>query len=115
MLFFVDVVQDFYDMTWAYLERAAADKVVHTEIFFDPQTHTSRGVPFATAFQGITKALKDAEAKLSISSHIIMCFLRHLGSESAMATLQEVSHRDQCSDTFAKVSLINSVLCSAIS
>ncbi|EIE21938.1 adenosine deaminase [Coccomyxa subellipsoidea C-169] len=81
--------QDFYDMTWAYLERAAADKVVHTEIFFDPQTHTSRGVPFATAFQGITKALKDAEAKLSISSHIIMCFLRHLGSESAMATLQE--------------------------
>ncbi|KAK9918319.1 hypothetical protein WJX75_003172 [Coccomyxa subellipsoidea] len=81
--------QDFYELTWAYLERAAADKVVHTEIFFDPQTHSARGVPFATALQGITRALKNAEAKLGISSHVIMCFLRHLGPESAMATLQE--------------------------
>lgn len=83
-------MQDFYELTWAYLERAAADKVVHTEIFFDPQTHSARGVPFATALQGITRALKNAEAKLGISSHVIMCFLRHLGPESAMATLQEV-------------------------
>ncbi|CAL8471550.1 g11092 [Coccomyxa elongata] len=81
--------QDFYDLTWAYLKRAAADSVVHAEIFFDPQTHTGRDVPFATALQGISEALADAKTKLGLSSHLIMCFLRHLGPESAMTTLNE--------------------------
>jgi adenosine deaminase len=69
------------------LERAAADKVVHTEIFFDPQSHTDRDVPFATMLEGILGALRDGEAKLGISSHVILCFLRHLGPEPAMQTL----------------------------
>lgn len=93
--------QDFYDLTWAYLKRAAADRVVHTEIFFDPQTHTERGIPFATVLHGITEALKDGQAKLGISSHLIMCFLRHLGPEPAKATLLEVKlshvHHKSCS------------------
>lgn len=84
------MAQDFYDLTWAYLKRAAADRVVHAEIFFDPQTHTGRDVPFATALHGISEALADAKTKLGISSHLIMCFLRHLGPEAAMTTLQEV-------------------------
>ncbi len=81
--------QDFHDLTWAYLLRCQADNVVHTEIFFDPQGHTGRGVAFATAFEGISSALRRAEKELGISSAIIMCFLRHLDEESAFATLAE--------------------------
>ncbi|HYC42868.1 MAG TPA: adenosine deaminase [Noviherbaspirillum sp.] len=88
--------QDFYDMTWAYLQRARADNVRHTEIFFDPQTHTDRGVPFATAINGIHRALKDAKAEWGMSSALIMCFLRHLSEEAAFETLeQSMPHRDK--------------------
>jgi adenosine deaminase len=79
--------QDFYDLTWAYLERARADNVVHAEIFFDPQTHTSRGVALATVIDGITHALEDARHRLGVSSHLIMCFLRHLPETDAFATV----------------------------
>jgi adenine deaminase len=79
--------EDFYDLTWAYLERAKADNVVHTEIFFDPQTHTARGVSFATVVTGITRALEDAGRRLGISSRLIMCFLRHLSEAEAFATV----------------------------
>jgi adenosine deaminase len=81
--------QDFYDLTMAYLQRCKEDNVVHTEIFFDPQTHTDRGVAFSVVFNGIHKALKDAEKEWGISSHMIMCFLRHLSEESAFKTLQD--------------------------
>jgi len=81
--------RDFYDVTWAYLERCQQDNVVHTEIFFDPQTHTARGIPFGVAFQGIYAALCDAQKKWGLTSHIIMCFLRHLSEEDAMKTLKE--------------------------
>lgn len=81
--------QDFFDLTWAYLLRCQADHVVHTEIFFDPQGHTGRGVAFATAFEGIWSALQKGKKELGISSFIIMCFLRHLDEESALATLAE--------------------------
>jgi len=81
--------QDFYDLTWAYLERAAQDNVRHVEIFFDPQTHTDRDVSFATVIDGIYRALQDGESKLRITSRLIMCFLRHLSASDAMATLEE--------------------------
>jgi adenine deaminase len=81
--------QDFYDLTWAYLRRAAAQGVRHAEIFFDPQTHTDRGVPFETVVTGIHRALQDGRAQLNISSGLILCFLRHLSVESAIATLTE--------------------------
>lgn len=81
--------QDFYDLTWAYLTKMAAQNVRHVEIFFDPQGHTERGVAFATVMDGIARALDDGEEKLGISSHIIMCFLRHLSEESAFATLED--------------------------
>ena len=81
--------QDFYDLTWAYLQRAAADHVIHTEIFFDPQGHTERGVAFADAVGGIARALGDAKDKLGISSKLIMCFLRHLSEEDALKTWDE--------------------------
>ena len=83
------VERDFYDLTWAYLERAHADGVRHAEIFFDPQTHTGRGVPFETVVTGIHRALADAEHKLRMSSGLILCFLRHLSAEAAAATLRE--------------------------
>ena len=79
--------QDFYDMTWSYLNRASADSVRHCEIFFDPQSHTARGISFATVVEGISAALADGAKKLNISSHLIMCFLRHLSQEEAMDTL----------------------------
>jgi adenosine deaminase len=79
--------QDFHDMTWAYLRRAAADGVVRAEIFFDPQTHTDRGVPFREVLEGIDSALQLAPAELGVSTGLIMCFLRHLPAEQAMATL----------------------------
>ncbi len=81
--------QDFYDLTWAYLERAAAENVRHAEIFFDPQGHTERGVAFATVIDGIHRALSDAEAKLGLTSRLILCFLRHLDEDSALATLEQ--------------------------
>ena len=80
--------QDFYDLTWAYLERSAADRLVHCEIFFDPQTHTERGIGFDVFMPGIGRALDDAREKLGISSEIIMCFLRHLSEEDAFSTLE---------------------------
>jgi len=81
--------QDFYDMTWAYLEKAHQNNIVHCEIFFDPQTHTDRGITFKTVITGIHRALQDAQDKFQISSKIIMCFLRHLDEESAFKTLEE--------------------------
>jgi adenine deaminase len=80
--------RDFYDLTWAYLLRAAGQGVKHAEVFFDPQTHTDRGVAFGTVVQGITRALEDGERNLRVTSRLIMCFLRHLSAESAMATLE---------------------------
>ena len=80
--------RDFYDLTWAYLLRAAGQGVRHAEIFFDPQTHTDRGVAFGTVIEGITRALEDGERNLRVSSRLIMCFLRHLSAEAAMATLE---------------------------
>ena len=81
--------QDFYDMAWAYLERAAADHVVHTEMFFDPQTHTERGVPMQTVIEGLHRACADAQAKLGVSAQLILCFLRHLSEEAALETLEQ--------------------------
>lgn len=81
--------QDFYDLTWAYIERCRAQNVMHIEPFFDPQTHTDRGVPFSTVINGISRALKDAEIKYDISSGLIMCFLRHLSEEAAFDTLAQ--------------------------
>jgi adenosine deaminase len=80
--------QDFYDMTMAYVERSLADNVTHTEIFFDPQTHTERGVSIATVVAGIERALADAE-KRGLTSKLILCFLRHLSEEDALATFEE--------------------------
>lgn len=80
--------QDFYDLTWAYLKRAQADHIVHTEIFFDPQTHTARGVEFTTVLSGILRALRQAEDQFGITSKLIMCFLRHLSEEDGFAALE---------------------------
>jgi adenosine deaminase len=80
---------DFYDMTWAYLEKVSAQNVRHCEIFFDPQTHTDRGVPFGTVITGIHRALVDAEQQLNITTRLIMCFLRHLSADAAMQTLKQ--------------------------
>jgi len=81
--------EDFYDLTTAYLERVHRDNVRHVEIFFDPQGHTERGIPFDRAISGILRALTDGEGRFGISSKLIMCFLRHLSEESAFATLAE--------------------------
>ena len=80
---------DFYDLTWAYLEKVHAQNVKYVEIFFDPQSHTDRGVQFETVITGIHRALGDAEEKLGIASKLIMCFLRHLSAEAALQTLDE--------------------------
>ncbi|MDX9969995.1 MAG: adenosine deaminase [Hydrogenophaga sp.] len=79
--------QDFHDMAWAYFRRAHADNVVHAEIFFDPQTHTARGVPIASVIEGLAGACRRAREELGISSALILCFLRHLGEDDAFATL----------------------------
>ncbi|WP_353143224.1 adenosine deaminase [Acinetobacter pragensis] len=81
--------QDFYDLAWAYFEKCAEDNVVHTEMFFDPQTHTDRGIKFETVINGLQRACDDAQAKLGISSKLIMCFLRHLSEEAAFETLEQ--------------------------
>ena len=81
--------QDFFDLAWGYFVRAAADNVVRAEIFFDPQTHTVRGVPFAAVIQGLSRAVHRAHAELGVSASLILCFLRHLSEEEAFATLEE--------------------------
>ena len=81
--------QDFFDMAWAYFERAAADNVVHAELFFDPQTHTDRGVPIESVIVGLEHACRRAHAEYGISAKLILCFLRHLSEEAAFATLEQ--------------------------
>lgn len=83
------VEQDFYDLTWAYLLKCKQQNVKHVEPFFDPQTHTDRGVEFATVINGISRALNQGAEKLGISSELILCFLRHLSEEGAFQTLQQ--------------------------
>lgn len=86
---------DFYELTWEYLLKAKADNIVHTEIMFDPQAHTSRGVPFGKIVNGIHRAMIDGEAQLGISSRLIMSFLRHLSQEAAFTVLEEsLPYRD---------------------
>ena len=80
--------QDFYDMARAYLGRAARDNVLHAEIFFDPQTHTDRGVAMETVIEGLWDGMKRAEAELGVTSKLILCFLRHLDEDAAIATLE---------------------------
>lgn len=88
--------QDFYDLAWAYFEKCAEDNVVHTEMFFDPQTHTDRGIAFEVVLNGLQRACADAKAKLGITSHLIMCFLRHLSEEAAFKTLEQaIPFKDQ--------------------
>jgi adenine deaminase len=79
---------DFHDLAWAYLQRAHADNVVRAEIFFDPQTHTARGVPFETVIGGMSRAIRRAQRELGISAAMIMCFLRHLTEREAFETLE---------------------------
>jgi adenosine deaminase len=79
---------DFFDMAWAYFQHAAADNVVHAEIFFDPQTHTARGVPIEKVILGLHHACRRAHQELRISSKLILCFLRHLDEQDAFATLE---------------------------
>ena len=80
--------EDFFDMAWAYLEKAAAENVVHAEIFFDPQTHTARGVPIGAVIQGLHHACQRAHQEFGLSAKLILCFLRHLSEADAMATLE---------------------------
>ena len=86
--------QDFYDMAHAYFIKAAADNVIHTELFFDPQTHTARGVSMDVVVSGLYRACIDAETELGISASLIMCFLRHLSEEEAFEALEQaLPHR----------------------
>ena len=88
--------QDFFDLTWAYMLRSKKDNVVHTEIFFDPQVHTARGIKFDLVINGIYRAIVKAEKELEISSKIIMCFLRHLDEHLAFETLDHaLIHKDK--------------------
>ncbi len=87
--------QDFYQLAHAYLQTVAAQNVRHVEIFFDPQTHTDRGVPFETVITGLRRALDDAQSEWNLSSKLILCFLRHLSADAAMETLERaVAFRD---------------------
>ena len=81
--------QDFFDMAWAYLEKARADNVVHAEIFFDPQTHTARGVAMKTVIDGLHRACGQAREQLGVHASLILCFLRHLSEEEAFETLEQ--------------------------
>lgn len=81
--------QDFFELTWEYLEDAHRQNIVHTEFFFDPQTHTERGIPFSTVVNGITRAIREAKEKLGINSLLILSFLRHLSEESALKIWKE--------------------------
>jgi adenosine deaminase len=88
--------QDFFDLTWAYILKCKEDNVVHTEVFFDPQTHVYRGISFDTVISGIYKALKKANKEFGLSFKIIMCFLRHLDQESGLEILdQALAHKDK--------------------
>ena len=88
--------EDFFDLTWEYILRCKQDNVVHTEIFFDPQSHLPRGVSFKTIINGINKALNKARDELNISSKIIMCFLRHLDEDSCFDVLKQAcDHKDK--------------------
>ena len=88
--------EDFFDLTWEYILRCKQDNIVHTEIFFDPQSHLPRGVSFDTVINGIHKALQKAKDEFNISSKIIMCFLRHLDEESCFDVLnQACNHKDK--------------------
>ena len=109
--------EDFFDMAWAYFEKAAADNVVHAELFFDPQTHTARGVPIETVIRGMHHACQRAHQELGISAKLILCFLRHLSEDEALATLEQAlpyrehfigvgldsSERDHPPEKFARV------------
>jgi adenine deaminase len=87
--------EDFYDLAWAYLEKAHVQNILHTEIFFDPQGHTTRGIAFETVIDGICRALDDAHRRLGISSRLIGCFLRDRSADEAIATLEDIlRHRD---------------------
>jgi len=87
--------QDFYDLTWAYLQKCKAQNVIHTEPFFDPQTHTARGIPFEVVLGGIAAALRDGRERLGIGSGLILSFLRHLSEEDAFRTLEQaLPYRD---------------------
>lgn len=81
--------QDFYDMAWAYFQKAKADHVVRAELFFDPQTHTARGVAMGAVIEGLSRACADAQSQLGISADLILCFLRHLSEQEALETLEE--------------------------
>ncbi|HYE38780.1 MAG TPA: adenosine deaminase [Ramlibacter sp.] len=88
--------QDFHAMAWSYLQRAAADNVVRAEIFFDPQTHTARGVAMGTVIEGLHRACREAKQQLGVDAELILCFLRHLSEEEAFATLEEaLPYRDR--------------------
>ncbi len=80
---------DFHDLAMAYFRRIAADGARHAEIFFDPQTHTDRGVPFAVVIEGLLSGMDEAEQTLGVTSKLILCFLRHLSEEAAFATLEQ--------------------------
>lgn len=109
--------RDFFDLAWAYLERAAADNVVHAEIFFDPQTHTARGVPIEAVIVGLHHACQRAHQEWGLTSRLILCFLRHLSEDEAFATLEQAlplrahfvgvgldsSERDHPPEKFARV------------
>jgi adenosine deaminase len=87
--------QDFYDMTWEYMEKLRSQNVLHAEIFFDPQTHTNRGIQFTTVVTGIHNALKNGEKKFGMTTKLIMCFLRHLDEDQAFLTLgQSLEFKD---------------------
>jgi adenosine deaminase len=81
--------EDFFDMAWVYLKRAKSEHVVHTEIFFDPQTHTARNIPFETVINGLDRAIRRGREELGLSAALILCFLRHLSEEDAFRTLEE--------------------------
>ncbi len=88
--------EDFFDLTWEYILRCKQDNIVHTEIFFDPQSHTERGIEFNTVLSGIHKALEKANFELGITSKIIMCFLRHLDEKPCFQVLKEATkHKDK--------------------
>ena len=88
--------EDFFDLTWEYILRCKQDNIVHAEIFFDPQSHTERGIEFNTVLSGIHKALEKANSELGITSKIIMCFLRHLDEEPCFQVLKEATkHKDK--------------------
>lgn len=88
--------QDFYDMAQAYLARAAIDNIAHTELFFDPQTHTARGVAMETVVYGLYRACMDAKTEFGISASLIMCFVRHLSEQEAFETLEQaLPYRDK--------------------